>query len=75
MEYVIRHGDHIGNAGTLTIEAGSDADAVIQVRRLITDGARNNVWAAIDLTNGRTYQCANEHGVPVGRVISGAVLS
>ena len=61
--YRIRHADNEHDTpGDLTLEAGTDAAAVQQVRELVEQGFRNTAWASVRLKDGRCYIAHNVHG-------------
>jgi hypothetical protein len=69
MEYQIVYGHAMADCtpGTLTLKSENDADALIEVRKFIADGYRDESWAALDLQDGRSYSVRNIRGNPVGQ--------
>ena len=70
-KYTITHGDGAGSAGTLTIDAATDGEAIKQANKLVTDGLRNEAWANVELQSGRVYGVRNAHGEFIGAVTDG----
>lgn len=54
------------NTVELTLDATNDAEAVREVRRLVSDGYRDEASCQVDLTDGRTYGASNRHGTAEG---------
>ena len=52
--------------GTLTLAAENDAEAVKEARKFVADGYRDATWAALDLSDGRSYNVQNVRGNAVG---------
>lgn len=52
--------------GSLTLKATTDAQAIDETRKFVSDGYRNETWAAIDLADGRAYTVRNVRGKAVG---------
>ena len=53
----------VGRDHPRSITATDDADAVQTVRDLVIEGLRNEAWANVQLSDGRTYRARNEHGL------------
>ena len=68
MKYQITYGHNLQNCapGTLTLPATTDAEALKQISKLVTDGYRDETWAAVDLSDGRAYNVRNVRGHAVG---------
>ena len=54
------------SAAQMDLDASSDAQAVEEVREFVRTGYRNGTWCNVELSDGRTYGCHNEHGEAVG---------
>ncbi len=67
MTYTARyaHSDS-DDAGVLSLDATTDAQAVAEVRRFVESGYRNQTWACVELQDGRSYCVRNQHGKALG---------
>lgn len=52
--------------GTMSLDATTDQEAIIEVSDFVRDGFRNASWARVDLSGGRSYLVENQHGEAVG---------
>lgn len=60
---------HYGHGNDIpgTLSRDGDKEAIRTARSLVRDGYRNDTWASVHLSDGRTYQVRNAHGRVVAR--------
>jgi len=68
MDYIIKHGEGNGSAGTFRVEAATDGLAIKYANGLVAGGLRNDAWASVELATGRYYVVRNKGGDYVGQL-------
>ena len=49
----------------LVLSAKTDAEAIEEIKKLVSDGYRNGTWANVGLSDGSVFACRNSHGAAV----------
>lgn len=66
-QMVYGHTSNDCTPGHLTMDATADSDAVSDLLDFVKGGYRNETWASVELSDGRSYVARNVRGGAVGQ--------